>query len=114
MNENWQEQLHNAIAARGHQTMVGPELKHICTRDTFQPYALSEEIEVNLIEGDNIQLLYENNQFPNALGYRHNPQRPRLLACLAECDGVIVGVAAASADCDSMWVETYSREQRPF
>ena len=89
--------------ARDHQTMSGPELRYICAPDTFRPYSLGEEVEVSLIQGESILQIYENNRFPNALGYRHDPQRPRLLACLAKYDGVIVGLAAASADSDSMW-----------
>ena len=34
---------------------------------------------------------------------RYDPQRPRLLGCSAEHDGVTVGLATASADSDSMW-----------
>lgn len=89
--------------ARDHQTMFGPELKYICTEDTFQPYSLGGEIEVSLIQGESIQQIYENNRFPNALGYRYDPRRPSLLACSAKYDGVIVGLAATSVDCDSMW-----------
>ena len=89
--------------ARDHQTMFGPELRYICTQDTFQPYPLGGEIEVGLIQEESIKQLYGNNRFPNALGRRYDPQRPRLLACSAKHDGVIVGLAAASADSDSMW-----------
>jgi GNAT superfamily N-acetyltransferase len=89
--------------ARDHQTMFGPELRYICTQDTFHPYPLGGEIEANLIREVSIKQLYENNLFPHALGRQHDPQRPRLLACSAEHDGVIVGLAAASADSDSMW-----------
>jgi len=95
--------LMQKYVAEEHQVMIGPELKYICTQDTFRPYSLSEEIKVKIIKGEKIQQLYENNWFPNALGYHHNSERPRLLACLAEYDEVIVGLAAASADCDSMW-----------
>jgi len=89
--------------ARDNQFMAGPDLKYICTRDNFQPFTLVEEIEVSLVEGKEVQTLYENNQFPNALGHSHNPQRPRVVAALAEHKDVVTGVAAASADCDSMW-----------
>jgi GNAT superfamily N-acetyltransferase len=89
--------------ARDNQTIMGPDLKYICTKDTFRPYSPGKEIEVSLIRGENIQQLYENNQFPNALGHYHNPLRPRLLACVAKHNGTTVGLAAASADCDSMW-----------
>lgn len=89
--------------SRDNQFMAGPDLKHICTPDCFRPYNIDEEIEVSLIEGPEIQGLYENNRFPNALGNRNNPERPRLIASLAKCESMLVGVAAASADCDVMW-----------
>ena len=89
--------------SRDHQFMAGPDLKHICTQDTFRPYTPDEEIEVSLVEGEKVQELYTSDQFPNALGYHQNPQRPRVIAWLAECKSALVGVAAASADSDSMW-----------
>jgi GNAT superfamily N-acetyltransferase len=89
--------------ARDRQTMFGPELKYICARDSFHPYHLDGEVEVDMIQEESIKQLYGKNLFPNALGRRYDPQRPKLLACSAKCDGVIVGLAAASADCDSMW-----------
>jgi GNAT superfamily N-acetyltransferase len=89
--------------ARDRQTMFGPELKYICTEDSLQSYHLNGEIEVDLIEEERIRQLYGNNLFPNALGRRYDPQRPRLLGCSAKHDGVTVGLATASADSDSMW-----------
>lgn len=89
--------------ARDHQTMFGPEPRYICTQDIFHPYPLGGEIEVGLIQEVSIKQLYGNNLFPNALGRQHDPQRPRLLACSAKHDGVIVGIAAASADSNLMW-----------
>jgi len=47
--------------SRDHQSMFGPELKYICTQDTFQPYSLCGEIELSLIQGEPIQQIYENN-----------------------------------------------------
>ena len=89
--------------ARDHQTMFGPELRYICTQDIFHPYRLDGDIEVDLMQEESIKQLYGNNLFPNALGRQHDPQRPRLLAYSANHDGLIVGLAAASADSDSMW-----------
>ena len=91
------------LVAYDNQTIFGPELKYICTLDTFQPHSTGEDIELNIINEEAIRQLYENNQFPNALGRQHDPLRPRLLACSAKCNGVIAGLAGASADCDSMW-----------
>jgi GNAT superfamily N-acetyltransferase len=89
--------------ARDHQTMFGPELRYVCTQDIFHPYRLDGDIELDLMQEESIKQLYGNNLFPNALGRRHDPHRPRLLACSANHDGLIVGLAAASADSDSMW-----------
>lgn len=89
--------------ARDHQTMFGPELKYICTEDSFHAYRLDGQIAVDLIQEESIKQLYGSNLFPNALGRRYDPQRPRLLACSAKYDGAIVGLAAASVDCDLMW-----------
>ncbi|UCD21817.1 MAG: GNAT family N-acetyltransferase [Chloroflexota bacterium] len=88
---------------RDRQTMFGPELKYICTQDSLQLYRLDGDIAVNLVQEERIKRLYENNLFPNALGRHYDPQRPRLLGCSARHDGVTVGLAAASADSDSMW-----------
>jgi GNAT superfamily N-acetyltransferase len=89
--------------ARDHQTMFGPELKYICTQDSLRPYYLDGEVGIDLIQEESIKRLYGNNLFPNALGRRYDPQRPRLLGCSAEHNGVMVGLAAASADSDLMW-----------
>jgi len=91
------------LVSQDNQTIYGPELRYICTLDTFQPHSNVEDIEFSMIDEETIRQLYENNQFPNALGRQHDPQRPRLLACLAKCNGVIAGLAAASVDCDEMW-----------
>ena len=89
--------------ARDHQTMFGPDLRYICTQDTFHPYRLSGEIEVGLIQDVSMRQPYGHNLFPNALGRRPDPQRPRSLDCSAKHDWMIIGLAAASGDSDSMW-----------
>lgn len=89
--------------SRGHQSMFGPELKSVCTQDTFQPYPLRGEIELALIQGQLIQQIYKTNRFPNAIGYRYDPWRPIVRACSAKYHGLMVGLAAAAADCDTMW-----------
>jgi GNAT superfamily N-acetyltransferase len=91
------------LVTHDNQTMFGPELKYICTSDTFKPHSTREDIELSIINEEAIRQLYENNRFSNALGRQYNPRRPTLLACSAKCDGVIAGLAGASADTDSMW-----------
>ena len=89
--------------ARDHQTMFGPELKYICTEDSFRPCSLDGEIGISLIQEQGIKQLYGNKLFPNALGRRYDPQRPRLLGCSAKQGQLMVGLATATADSDSMW-----------
>ncbi len=89
--------------ARDRQLMTGPDLKYICTPESFHPFPPNDDIEISLIEEEAISALYENNQFPNALGKYNNPLRPRMVAVMARCRGEIAGMAAAAADCDVMW-----------
>jgi GNAT superfamily N-acetyltransferase len=89
--------------ARDGQTMFGPELKYICAEDSLRRHHLDGEVGIDLIHEESIKRLYGNDLFPNALGRHYDPQRPRLIGCAARHDGVMVGLAAASADSDSMW-----------
>ena len=91
------------LVASDNQTMFGPESRYTCTLDTFQPHPAGKDVQLSIIHEQTIRQLYEDNRFPNALGRQHDPQRPTLLACLARCNGLIAGLAAASADSDSMW-----------
>ena len=85
------------------QVMRSPELRYICTQDRFQPCNPPGNIEVVTIENGGMEALYETGRFPNALGYRPNPARPRMVATIARYGEQIVGVAAAAADHDEMW-----------
>ena len=91
------------LVTHDNQTIFGPELKYICTSDTLKPHSIGRDIELSIIDEKTIRQLYEKNRFPNALGRQYDHRRPTLLACSAKCDGVIAGLAGASADCDSMW-----------
>jgi len=102
------------LVAHDNQTIFGPQLKYICTLDTFESHSTGEDVEFSMIDEKTIRQLYENNQFPNALGRQYDHRRPTLLACSAKCDGVIAGIAGASADTDSMWqigIDTLSEYQ---
>src|SRR4030042_60583 len=76
------------------------ELKYICAPDTFKPYVPSEDLEINLVEDVKQLELYNDNRFPNSIGYSNNPQR---VAAIARINGEIAGKAGVSADCDIMW-----------
>jgi GNAT superfamily N-acetyltransferase len=88
--------------SRDHQE-IRLELKFICIREAFRPYAPGKDIKLNPIEGEHLQKFYKNNLFLNALGYADNPERPHMVAVVASCGGETAGVAAATADCDLMW-----------
>jgi RimJ/RimL family protein N-acetyltransferase len=88
--------------SRDRQHMAGPDLKHICTEDTFQPFHLSGKINILTYE-EQIPELYSYTKFPNALGYHYNPERPRKIVVVARLGDRIVGMAGASADSDEMW-----------
>lgn len=52
---------------------------------------------------DNIQLLYSNKNFHNALQYDVDSKRPEVLAAVAYDESKLVGIACASADSKTMW-----------
>jgi len=85
------------------QVMRSPELKYICTQDRFQPCLPPADIDVVMVEKDGMQELYETGRFPNAMGYRLDPARPRMTASVARYGEQTVGVAGAAADHDEMW-----------
>lgn len=51
----------------------------------------------------NIQLLYSNKDFQNALQYDIDSKRPEVLAAVAYDENKLVGIACASADSKTMW-----------
>jgi GNAT superfamily N-acetyltransferase len=82
------------------QNMVGPDLKHICARDIFTPHTAEKEIKIKLVYDARQLEQYDYNQFPDCLGHVNNPNR---VAAVARVDGDIAGMAAATADCATMW-----------
>lgn len=76
------------------------------------PYYLPDVENIKAIENnsfrfeliyDNIQLLYSNKDFHNALQYDADSKRPEVLAVIAYDENKIVGIACASADSKTMW-----------
>lgn len=51
----------------------------------------------------NIQLLYSNKGFHNALQYDVDSKRPEVLAAISYAENKLVGIACASADSKTMW-----------
>jgi len=85
------------------QSIAGPDLKFVCTRASLRYYDGPGDIPVELIETASVQELYQVAGFHHALQYRADSPRPDVLACVAEDRGVVVGIAGASADCDTIW-----------
>ena len=56
-----------------------------------------------MVEQNDIPMLYQYEGFRNAVGYDINHPRPDILAAHAKKDGHIVGMAGASNDCAMMW-----------
>jgi GNAT superfamily N-acetyltransferase len=89
--------------ARDAQSWRGPDLKYACSADRFRPAVTPAGVAVTLVEGDAVGELYRQPGFRNALSYRLDSPRPDLAATVAQVDGAIVGVAGASADCETLW-----------
>ncbi len=89
--------------SRDSQVMVGPDLKYICADDTYHELKPIQNVELHVVFGDGIEVLYGDKRFRNALGDEHNPKRPRVVAVTAISSGEIVGIAAASADSAQMY-----------
>lgn len=58
---------------------------------------------VRWFEKEDMESLYEDKRFKNALMYHYDPLRPDMLAVAAYEEGKIMGMAAASADTPTMW-----------
>jgi GNAT superfamily N-acetyltransferase len=85
------------------QTLHGPEQKFVCAPEAFRPAAPPAAVTISSFEGDAVFGLYRHAGFENALSYRPDNPRPDVVAAVARRNGEIVGIAAASADCEAMW-----------
>jgi GNAT superfamily N-acetyltransferase len=89
--------------ARDRQELCGPNATYVCAPDTFRSPAAPDGVTITLHEGDAVADLYRHEGFGHALAYRRNELRPDVAAAVASQAGMIVGIAAASADCDALW-----------
>jgi GNAT superfamily N-acetyltransferase len=85
------------------QAMVGPDMKYICTRESFVPLEANTAAQVHVLAGAEVARLYQYEEFSHALEYDLSSNRPDVLAAVAELDGQVVGVAGCSADCAELW-----------
>ena len=88
---------------RDGQCTDGITLAYICAEDTFRSVAPPDGIEMKIFSEKEIPALYDDKRFPNSLTFRRNPETPDMIAVLATYQGERVGMAGASADCDTMW-----------
>ena len=88
---------------RNGQSLAGPDLKFVCARSTLCRYGSPNGVCIDLLQDEEVRKLYNVPGFTHALQYRANTDRPDIIACIARFDGQVVGIAGASADCDSLW-----------
>lgn len=81
----------------GHSLYYLPDLAQI------KPLASPDGFAYEMVEQDEIPLLYRHEGFRNAVQYDANHPRPDILVTLVKKDGRIVGIAGASNDCAMMW-----------
>ena len=81
----------------GHSLYYLPDLEKITQ------FAPPPGFTFEIVEKRDIAALYRYEGFRNALQYDVNHPRPDVLVTMAKKDGLIAGMAGASADCAGMW-----------
>jgi hypothetical protein len=71
--------------------------------DNLRSYKRPDGFDFEFVEKRDIANLYEYKGFDYALRYNVNSFHPEVLAIVAKHKGYVVGVASASAECDTMW-----------
>lgn len=85
------------------QELFGPNPKYVCSRESFSPADVPNDVQISMVERDGLSELYRHAGFSHALLYRMDDPRPDMVATVATRGGEIVGVAGAGADCEAMW-----------
>lgn len=90
--------------------LAGPDLKFACADEHLQPAAAPAGVSIEVVDGLAVAELYRQREFRHALSYLTGSPRPDMLAAVARTRGKdvsrpgrIVGVAGASADCETLW-----------
>ncbi|MGH2458800.1 MAG: GNAT family N-acetyltransferase [Chloroflexota bacterium] len=79
------------------------DLKHVCVGAELRVADAPDDVEIAVVDDAGIPRLYRYTGFRNALSYRIDTPRPDVVATVATRAGEILGIAAASADCDRLW-----------
>lgn len=92
-----------ALVNRDKQYIAGPDQKYVCTRAELNDVYIPNDISVTTFYGNDVQAAYVHKGFNHALGYRVDSPRPDMICTVAEHNGIVAGIAGASADCETMW-----------
>lgn len=71
--------------------------------DLTKSREVKPEFEIEILRGNEINKLYKDDRFLMALCYTTEAERRDMIAVAGYKDGEIMGVAAASNDCATMW-----------
>lgn len=97
------------------QVLAGPDLKFVCAGEHLLPAAAPAGVSIDLVDGLAVAEIYRQREFRHALSYLTGSPRADLLAAVAHSErespgagsaggaGRIVGVAGATADCETLW-----------
>ncbi|MGZ9584257.1 GNAT family N-acetyltransferase [Paenibacillus marinisediminis] len=88
---------------QNNQYLAGPDLKYVCTIEDLRDLNIPRDVTITIHDCHTVSSLYAHKQFQHALTFNPNSDRPDMLAAVAEYKGATVGIAGASADCDTMW-----------
>ncbi len=81
----------------------GHSLYYVPDNKTMKPLPCPDGLRLEIREGREIHSLYETKGFDNAILYDVHHPRPDVLVVSALAGDVIVGMAGASADCETLW-----------
>lgn len=91
------------------QILAGPDLKLACAEEALRPAPAPAGVTIEVVDALAVAALYQQRGFRHALSYLTGSPRPDMLAVVARrragagARTSIVGVAGASADCETLW-----------
>lgn len=94
--------VHEYLSQEG-QALHGPHLNHVCSKEALLAIDPPRGVAVELVTLDGIAELFAEPDFRFSFVYDPHSAHPHVLATAARVEGHLVGVAAASADCEELW-----------
>lgn len=83
------------------QSLAGPDLKFVCAKEELRPAVAPAGVQIEVVDGRAVAALYRHSGFRHALFYLTGSPRPDMVAAVARVGAEVVGIAGASADCDT-------------